>query len=89
MTTRFEITTNGTTVWVNGEQSLLGRFGKMGIDVHRPLDANGCDGECLYCTHEPVTERDWETFKVKMLGHHGVVVTDEYKPDRWRARARP
>lgn len=81
---KYNVSSDGITVWVNGEFSLLGRFGKFGIDVHRPLEKQGCDGECLYCTHESVTGKDWETFKQKMLEHHGVVVTDKHKPERWK-----
>jgi hypothetical protein len=29
-----QIESDGVTVWVNGDGGLLGRFGRMGIDVH-------------------------------------------------------
>lgn len=84
-TSDHEITTDGITVWVaSGENGhCLGRFGRMGIDVHQP-PSDDSGRECLHCTHAPVTAKDWETFKAKMLEHHGVEVSDEYKPERFR-----
>jgi hypothetical protein len=78
-----EIWTDGVTTWVNGA-SLLGRFGRTGIDVHRPLSEQSMDGECLFCTHAFTTAADWETFKEKMLEHHGVTVSDRYMPERFK-----
>jgi len=46
------------TVWVN-RGACIGRFGRMGIDIHRePEDAMAL-GECLLCTHKPTTKDDW------------------------------
>lgn len=74
-----EITTDGITVWINGEGALLGRFGVMGVDIHTQ-DM----GECLQCTHARTTPEDWEDFKTGMLTHYGVVIADKYKPVRFR-----
>lgn len=82
----YEISTDGITVWVNAMGGLIGRFGKAGIDVHHEPTQQHEKGECLHCTHEPVTEVDWEVFKEKMLEHHSVVVPDRYKPMRFRTK---
>lgn len=76
---QYEITTDGTTVWVNSEVCSIGRFGVMGIDVHS-ADATSC----LHCTHQRTTAEDWETFKQDMLKYHSVHVSDEFKPERFR-----
>lgn len=73
-----EITSDGETVWVNAPLCLA-RFGKNGIDVHT-ADTSGC----LYCTHDATRPLDWETFKAKVWEHHGIAVTDEFKPERFR-----
>lgn len=70
------------TVWVNSAYGYcLGRFGRMGIDVHRPPDIKA--GECLHCTHGPVTVEDWYVFVAKMKEHHGVTVLQRYMPKRF------
>lgn len=85
----YDITTDGITVWVNGPYSLLGRFGKMGVDIHHahepglwPMPAS----ECLFCTHAQTTRQDWGLFVEKMLQLHGVKVPDKYLPDRFRTK---
>ena len=81
----YTIDTDGKTVWVNGEINCLGRFGVMGIDVHRTLDEQSENGECLYCTHEPTNKQDWETFKVKIKEHFDIDVSDKYMPERFKS----
>lgn len=78
-----EVFSNGESVWVNGgfTGGAIGRFGRNGIDVHSEDTAS-----CLYCTHEPTTAADWETFKREMLRHHGVVVGDAHRPERLEER---
>jgi hypothetical protein len=73
------IRTDDTTVWVDVGAFTVGRFGKLGIDVHT-ADATGC----LQCTHTPTTKDDWHIFVAAMFLHHGVVVTDEFMPRRFR-----
>ena len=75
----YEITTDGITVWINGEAALLGRFGVFGVDIHTQ-DM----GECLQCTHALTTVDDWEDFRTGMEKHYGVVVPEKYKPVRFR-----
>lgn len=79
MTTEALIESDGVTVWVNGSQGSIGRFGVMGIDVHT-ADTSGC----LHCTHGRTTAADWDIFVAKMLEHHGVVVPESVRPLRFR-----
>ena len=82
------ITSDGVTVWVNGPGGLLGRFGRNGVDIHRPLNDQEEKGECLSCTHEPTTLADWNLFVQQMLKHCGVSVHyEKYMPDRFCAPA--
>lgn len=52
-------------VWIhapNGET--VGRFGKMGIDVHTTMKEQLAGAsQCRYCTHGHVTRADWERFR--------------------------
>jgi len=80
----YDILSDGVTVWVNGEAGLLGRFGKNGIDVHRPMTEQQEHGECLYCTHSTVTLDDWRVFQSKMEEHFGIIISDKYMPKRFR-----
>lgn len=73
-----EVTSDGVTVWVNGINGALARFGQSGIDVHSADTTS-----CIYCTHKPPTAQDWETFKAKVWEHHGVDVSDDHKPARF------
>lgn len=85
MKRRVEVVSDGVTVWVNDERGgNIARFGRMGIDIHHPAMEQASKSPCLHCTHAPVTAADWETFKTKLLEHHGVSVGDEYKPRRFR-----
>jgi hypothetical protein len=78
------VSTDGTTVWVDdGTGYCLGRFGRMGIDVHVPPTPHA-GTECLYCTHETTTPEDWRTFVEKMQHHHGVTIPENAMPKRFR-----
>lgn len=80
------VESDGRTVWINGpDGSCLGRFGTMGIDIHRSADdqMDGM-GECLFCTHGPTTEQHWEQFVHGMLQHHGVRIAERHRPERLR-----
>lgn len=78
-----DISSDGSTVWVNGSKGLIGRFGLMGIDIHRPLE-EVCKGVCLHCTHGPTTRADWDVFVTKMLEHFAIEVPEEHLPERFR-----
>lgn len=79
-----QIETDGKTVWVN-RASCLARFGVMGIDVHRDILDQGVKGECLLCTHGPVTKKDWGVFKEAVKRFHNITVADKYMPKRFRS----
>jgi hypothetical protein len=83
----YDISTDGRTVWVNGA-SLLGRFGLMGIDIHRPLLEQVEHGECLFCTQGETTREDWDLFVVKMEEHYGIRVAARWLPRRLRPAVR-
>lgn len=72
---RIEIQSDGRTVWVHRDGMTVGRFGRMGIDVHT-ADATAC----LDCTHGETGRADWEQFKGSMLRHHGISVADKHAP---------
>lgn len=76
------IESDGKTVWVNGPNGAIGRFGVNGIDVHQPITPGDTKGECLHCTHARTTRADWDVFVTKMREHHGVEVTAEHMPKR-------
>lgn len=80
------VQSDGVTVWVNGPAFCMGRFGRNGIDIHRAPGSQLELGECLFCTHAPTTEEDWETFKTKMNELYGVTVSDKHRPDRFNRR---
>jgi hypothetical protein len=82
-----ETLTDGRTVWVNGPDGCcLGRFSRFGVDVHRTFAEQAAGlGQCLTCTHGIADNRDWRLFQAEMQGHHGVVVSDKYRP-KWLKR---
>jgi hypothetical protein len=84
----YDITSDGVTVWVNGENGLIGRFGRMGIDIHRPANEQA-QKVCLHCTHEPVRSDDWDVFVAKMKEHFDITVSEEYKPLRFKLKKQP
>jgi len=82
----YTVDSDGKTVWVNGRDGLLGRFGVNGIDIHHPLTAQvELGSECLFCTHAPTTAEDWDLFVGKMFSEFGIVVLKEHRPDRFRS----
>ncbi len=84
---RFEIFTDGVTVWVNGDDGCcLGRFGLQGVDVHRTVHEQREKGQCLECTHGPTTRADWDLFVQSMKTRHNIAVGDKYLPLRLREK---
>lgn len=72
-----EVSLLGHNVWVTAQDgSCAARFGKrFGIDVHRTAtDQLAGAAECLYCTHEPAGEAEWQVFRAAVLRHHGIEV---------------
>lgn len=76
MSSNVEISTDGSTVWVNGPTALLGRFSRMGVDVHI---GGVCAGEG--CVPGPCTIDHWRLFQVKMIVEHRVRVSDAWMPE--------
>lgn len=55
------------TVWINGpDGSCVGRFGRMGIDLHTTAteQLNGAS-QCRLCTHGKPSPEDWALFRAK------------------------
>ena len=79
---KIQIQSDGVTVWVNDNTGYcIGRFGRMGIDIHAGPDS---DTECLYCTHQPVTKTDWQTFVDGMKKFHNVTGLEKHCPLRFK-----
>jgi hypothetical protein len=78
---KVEVTWDGVTVWVNTAGASIGRFGRMGIDVHT-ADGAGCQ----HCTHAPTDNQEaWSEFVLDMAIFHGVTIPPEAMPERCRA----
>lgn len=77
-----QISSDGRTVWVNDQHINLGRFSARGIDVHATAAAQVAGGgHCLMCRPGPATASDWRDFKDAMLKHHGVRISEEFRPE--------
>lgn len=77
-----EVTTDGTTVWVNARAVNLGRFGRYAVDVHKDEHGQAEEGtHCLDCfVRSEDVAADWARFREAMLRAHGVDVPDDYRP---------
>lgn len=64
-----QISENNDAVWVHASDgSTVGRFGKMGIDIHNTVTEQlAGKPECRLCTHGQVTEKEWGIFREKAL----------------------
>jgi hypothetical protein len=82
METDDRVQSDGFTVWVHDERdgSCIGRFGRLGIDIHRPASEQASLGECLLCTHGPTGAPEWRRFVEAMHETYGVRVTDRHRP---------
>lgn len=79
-----EVCSNTQTVWVNSGVTgcCLGRFSKMGIDIHHDVDIQQETGrQCLDCTHTKPTVNDWYHFIREMLAVYDVHVDEEHRPE--------
>jgi hypothetical protein len=79
----FEISSDGVTVWINEDRGLIARFGRMGIDIHRTREEDGCLGICLFCTQKRATADDWDLFVAKVMEHYGIEVDSKFRPERF------
>ena len=73
-----QVSSDGNTAWIHSpnDGSTVGRFSKIfGMDVHTTVSAqlDGA-GQCLCCTHEPPTVKEWEHFVHLMYEHHRIFV---------------
>ncbi len=73
-----QIISDGRTVWINSGTTgvAIGRFSKMGIDVHN-TDGDGC----FHCVPGPCGQAEWDRFVFSMKEYHGVVVHERFKPE--------
>lgn len=64
-----EWSVNNDTVWIHSSDgSTVGRFGRMGIDLHNTVtDQLAGMPECRLCTHRKPTIADWNLFREKAL----------------------
>lgn len=84
----YEVVYGSRAVWVNNAEGCLGRFGKMGIDVHHTMQAQEAgEGQCLFCTHGPVIAADWPRFVTAMMQFHNIDLRDQPVP-AWLGIAR-
>ncbi len=82
--TKYQIDSDGETVWVNTSDGCIGRFGKLGIDIHQePLKQASGRSECLFCTHGPTGFSDWELFCSKMKDIYKIYISESYTPRRF------
>jgi hypothetical protein len=77
-----EILSAANAVWVNDATGhCIGRFGRLGIDVHHPVAVQlEHGGQCQACTHGRTTEAEWQRFRQLMWEHHQVRVPDSARP---------
>lgn len=72
----YEVQTSESKVaiWVHASDgSTVGRFGKMGIDIHNTVTEQlAGKPECRLCTHGHVSETEWTLFREKALEFWGV-----------------
>lgn len=66
------------TVWIHcSDGSTVGRFGRMGIDLHNSVSEmlKGAS-ECRLCTHGQPSVADWALFREKALEFWNVLVPE-------------
>ena len=66
-------------VWIHASDgSTVGRFGKMGVDLHTTATEQlKGKPQCRLCTHGRPSVEDWELFKNKAMEWWGVEVPDD------------
>ncbi len=73
-----QVSADRSTVWVHSRRdgSTVGRFSKsFGMDIHTTVGQQmQGQPQCLHCTHQAATERDWRKFIELMHQHHQIVV---------------
>lgn len=73
------------TVWINcSDGSTVGRFGKMGIDLHNSItEQMAGQPECRLCTHGRPTVKDWALFRQKAKEWWDVDVPEDAFSERF------
>lgn len=80
-----DIQSDGITVWVHIDGETVARFGRLGIDIHRPISDQLLGASpCLACTHSRTTTKDWESFLELIKKYYSVELKEEHTPDRFR-----
>jgi hypothetical protein len=71
-----EWSATNNAVWIHASDgSTVGRFGRMGIDLHNTVTEQlAGKPECRLCTHGLATKADWALFRQKALEWWGVEV---------------
>lgn len=77
-----QVQSDGITVWVHDahDGSCIGRFGRMGIDIHRPVSEQAEHGQCLLCTHGSTGPDHWRRFVAAMQDIYDVKVSERHRP---------
>lgn len=76
---RFEIASDGVTVWVNGSDGAnVARFSRSRMDIHRN-DQTGA--HCLDCKAGPTNSGDWVRFRDGIRRLCGVEIADQHAPE--------
>lgn len=73
-----QVSTDGTTVWVNSDKGCVGRYTKRLSEVMKDTDT----GEWGLFQNQLATSEDdgWTWFKRMVLAKHGVTVSDDVRP---------
>jgi len=74
----FEVTHDGTRVWVNIGARCAGRFGKHGWEVH--TFSKGFESRTGGKQNVPNTEQDWKDFVASVKDVHDVEVSSAFMP---------
>ncbi|HCE7248407.1 TPA: hypothetical protein NHR53_006292 [Pseudomonas aeruginosa] len=74
-----QIADNNSAVWVHSSDgSTVGRFGRMGIDLHNTVTEMMAGApQCRLCTHGMPSLADWQLFREKVREWWGVDVPED------------
>lgn len=78
----YQIETDGRTVWINAPDGMnVGRFGRKGVDVHKPTAEQAAGGHCADCfPRSPSVWADWQRFRDSVKKNHGFEVPYDFRP---------
>ena len=80
-----QLSASRDAVWVHASDgSTVGRFGKMGIDIHTSVTEQ-MEGspQCDLCTHGLVTAEDWHTFRKEAFSRWGTKIPQNAFDERF------